>query len=282
MNALETAITDAFDRIVPIPPGGALSISEADLEAMYDGKFGVKPDLGWTPKLCKSLNYYSPDIYYETMVTRLVGEGCSWLDVGCGRNIFPHNRDLAGYLSRRAGLLFGIDPDENINDNDFVTESFQGMVEDCKTDHKFDLVTLRMVAEHIEHPRDSLQSISRMMKPGGLIVIYTPSKWAPMSVLARLTPIRVHHYFKRLLWNTEERDTFPVQYKMNTKKSLRRLFSGMGFREEYFDHLDDCRTFIENRLLLRGEISARNFMNKFGLHYPETCLLGVYRKPAEG
>lgn len=279
-DSLQAKITAAFDRIQPLSAGENVTLDENDLAALYDGKFGVKPDLGPGPKLNKSMGYYSPDIYYEALVAKLVNSGCEWLDVGCGRDIFPHNRDLASHLSKRAGFLFGVDPDENIKDNEFVHDRYQGMIEDSHIDRQFDVATLRMVAEHIADPQAAMSTLDRYVKPGGVIVVYTPNKWSPISVLAKFTPMAVHHFFKRLLWKTEERDTFPVEYKMNTRKTQQQLFAGLGYTPAYFEYVDDCRTFAGFLPLLRVEIGIRNLLQRLNLHYPENCLLAVYRKPA--
>ena len=37
----------------------------------------------------QSCNYYTPDDVYEALVAGLVCTGISWLDVGCGRELFP-------------------------------------------------------------------------------------------------------------------------------------------------------------------------------------------------
>jgi SAM-dependent methyltransferase len=226
------------------------------------------------------MNYYSPDIYYEALTTKLVFPGCRWVDVGCGRDIFPNNRDLAHFLARRAGFLYGIDPDDNVRSNEFVHDYFQGRAEECTAESDFDVVTLRMVAEHVEDPDASLTSIDRMLAPGGVIVIYTPYKWAPMSVMAKLSPMAVHHFLKKALWKTEKRDTFPVQYRMNTRRALQELFARLGYAEAFFEYLEDCRTFAATRALVRSEIAIKNILNRFNLKYPEACLLAVYRKPS--
>ncbi len=252
--------------------------SKDDLLAIYEGKYGNKPDLGWGPKMRLRFDYFTPDDHYEAIVNKLVVEGCTWADVGCGRDIFPSNKGLAESLSRRSSYLLGIDPDENIRDNPLLSEGFQGVIEDYVTNRQYDVVTLRMVAEHIADPKSAMTGIDKLIKHGGCVVIYTPNKWAPMSIWARSTPLSVHHFFKKILWNTEERDTFPVQFKMNTRNALCRLLQSSGFKEEYFSYLDDCRTFQKFSSLNSLELNARRMLNGMKLHYPENCLLGVYRK----
>jgi hypothetical protein len=135
-----------------------------------------------------------------------------------------------------------------------------------------------MVAEHIVDPEQSVSALSRLTAPGGRVVIYTVNKWSPASMVSALTTMGVHHVAKRMLWETEERDTFPAFYRMNTRGTLRALFEAAGFREEMFCFLDDCRSLGRWRSTYMAELLLWRFLKTMGLHYPETCLLGVYRK----
>ncbi len=254
------------------------TLTDDDLANIYDEKYGRKESLGWGPKLRMKFGYYSPDEYYEAAVAKLMTPQCAWIDVGCGRHIFPSNPELAKRLSNEAEYLLGVDPDENIQSNPFIHEAFQGPIEDVVQERDFDLVTFRMVAEHIENPVATLNTLNSILKPGGYVVIYTPHKYAPISIVAKYTPMKLHHTLKKIIWDTEERDTFPVQYKMNTHKDLKHLFYENGFEEIYFAHIDDCRATGKFYFLNYLELSVWKLLNKIGLHYPETCILTVCKK----
>lgn len=262
---------EASDRI-------GLTPSQEELTAVFDAKYRRAKELGWGPKLRLDFGYFVPDDYYEAIVAKLVLPGTWWADVGCGRFVFPSNEPLAKRLSDRCGFLFGIDPDPNIRDNKVISEAFEGVIEDCDTRHRFDLITLRMVAEHIQDPNRAIGRLGELLKPGGLVVIYTPNKWAPMSIIAALVPNRFHHRMKRLLWDVEERDTFPTAFRLNTRATLKRYCSRHGLDEVFFAHLDDCRTSLNSRWLNYLELSVQRGFRSLRFHYPENCLLGAYRK----
>jgi 2-polyprenyl-3-methyl-5-hydroxy-6-metoxy-1,4-benzoquinol methylase len=233
---------------------------------------------GWSPKMRLAFGYFTPDDYYEALVDELVRPGAHWADVGCGRDIFPTNPALAEELARRAGFVFGIDPDDNIQENRWLSERFQGLVEDCNTTRTFDVVTLRMVAEHVVEPARVMRRLAGLVRPGGHMVVYTPHRWAPVSVAASIVPFRLHNPLKRLLWKTEARDTFPTAYKLNTRAALRTHTQAAGFREVLFQAVDDCRTLAAFRWTSYLELSVQRFLRRAGLRYPETCLLGVYER----
>src|SRR5262249_26738167 len=83
---------------------------------------------------------------------------------------------------------------------------------------------------------------------------------------------------KATLWGTREVDTYPVAYKMNTRRSLRHVFRTHGFREVYFAYLSDCRTFFRFRILHYFELSLWHLLHRLNMTYPENCLLGVYER----
>jgi SAM-dependent methyltransferase len=231
-----------------------------------------------TPHMRLRFGYFTPDDYYEGLLAQLIQDGTTWLDVGGGRDVFPENPELARILARRCRLLVGVDPSENIQENSFVHERVQSVIEDYKREQGFDLATLRMVAEHLTRPSAAVAALARLVRPGGKVVIYTVNLWSPVALLAWLVPFSLHHTVKNLLWRTQENDSFPVVYAMNTRGRLRQLFARGGFKERFFAHLDDCRIFHRFRLLSLMETGSWKTLKAVGLRYPENCLLGVYER----
>ncbi|HUP10173.1 MAG TPA: nucleotide sugar dehydrogenase, partial [Caldimonas sp.] len=292
-GATPPAMVAASSAVAPTVPRGAaraipatgrldLTPTREELQAIFDVKYHQEGELGPGPRTRISYGYFNPDDHYEAIVSKLLQPGDAWADVGCGRDIFPSNRPLARQLAARSSYLYGVDPDPNIRDNPFITEGFEGLVEDCTTTRRFDLVTMRMVAEHIVYPARSLSRIADMLKPGGLLVVYTPNKWSPVPILTRLVPNAHHQKFKRMLWDTQERDTFPTAFRMNTRRHLRQHCAAQNLEEAFFTHLDDCRTFDSYRWLNHAELALQRLLRSVSIRYPENCLLGVYRKAAGG
>lgn len=248
------------------------------LEKMYGEKYGSSGQFDWGPRTRKFFGYYSPDDWYESVVRGLVTSETNWLDIGCGRDIFPSNKRLAKELSEKCASLVGVDPDATVNENPFLHRSHNVPIEDFESDSKFDLITLRMVAEHIANPDAVIDTIARAAKPSARIIIYTVNKYSPVPLITNLTPFRARHFVKKVLWQTEEKDTFPTAYLMNTRRTLARRMSKQGLQEELFLRLDDCRSFARWRVTLIIELLVRTICHAVRLPYPENCLLGVYRK----
>lgn len=256
----------------------AVQPSNDELTSMVLRKQGDRTRWGWGTRARFAFGYFTPDDYYECLVSKLVEPGCAWIDVGGGRDVFPNNRALATELAARCRRLVAVDPSETVDENPFAHQRVRMKIEDYTSGELFDLATLRMVVEHIENPESAVAALARLVELNGVVVIYTINRWSPVSLAAWLTPFWVHHPIKRLLWKTEEKDTFPVAYKMNTKGHLRQLFHASGFRERHFAYLDDCRTFHRFRALHYLELSLWRLLRTVGIHYPETCLLGVYQR----
>jgi 2-polyprenyl-3-methyl-5-hydroxy-6-metoxy-1,4-benzoquinol methylase len=230
----------------------------------------------------RAFAYFNPDDHYETLVTQLVESNTRWLDVGCGRTLFPSNKRLARVLAARCRELVGVDPAKTLAENPYVHRQIAAPIEAIGDAGPFDLVTLRMVAEHLERPDQVLASLARVTRPESLVIIYTVSKWSPVSIVSRVVPFTLHHPLKSLAWRVSQRDTHPVVYRLNTRRDLLRAFEQAGFQERFFAYLDDCRTSGRFPWLRFAELWLRRLLRRVHLRYPETCLLGVYERGRHG
>jgi SAM-dependent methyltransferase len=252
--------------------------SATDLASLAALKYGDLAAGGWGPRLRHRFGYFTPDDWYEAWVWHLVGAETNWLDVGCGRALFPSNDAAARVLAARCKCLTGLDPSDNIDDNPYVHRRAKCRLEDFVPAGTFDLITLRMVAEHVTDPAAAAGALARLAGPEAHVVIYTVNKWSPVSLIAAATPMSVHHAVKSVLWGGEERDNFPTAYKMNSRAALRTLFSSVGLEEVSFSYLSDTRA--TGRFLAANfvELSIWWLLRLAGATYPENCLLGVYHK----
>jgi SAM-dependent methyltransferase len=280
MSTAGVAEQDFALEAVPNDPTDTACPERAEIEAIFRMRHGDVHTAGWGPRTRFAFGYFTPDDVYQATVARLVQPGCRWIDVGGGRSPFPDNPRLAEALAARCGFLMGLDPDETLAENPYVHERAYAPLENYQSSEPFDLATLRMVAEHIAQPEQAVAALARLVRPGGKVVVYTVNRWSPIALASWLVPFGLHHPVKRLMWRTDERDTFPVAYRMNTRRQLAKLFAAHGFLESWFAHLDDCRTFHRFRWLHFLELSLQRLLRSLRLPYPETCLLGVYERTA--
>ena len=253
-------------------------LSAAAAERVFVDKYGPLDKHGWAPRRRFRFKFFLPAEVYEATVSGLVSDGCSWIDVGGGRTIFPHNPKLARQLVSRCSNVVAVDPSGNVHENPFVHERVQSFIEDYRTDRQFDVATLRMVVEHVEQPDRVVASLHRLLKPGGVAVVLTVNKWSPITLLSKVMPFGLHHPLKSFAWGGDEKDTFPVRYLMNTRRQLREHFTSHGFREAQFAYLDDLSAFGKFNLPNLVELSVWKALRAVGIRYPENNLLGIYQR----
>jgi SAM-dependent methyltransferase len=252
--------------------------SRAELESLFRQKYGSPESTGWSPRRRWRAGYFLPADVYEAVVSRTVFEGCDWLDVGGGHDIFPDNAALARTLVSRCRTVVAVDPSENVHDNTFAHERVRALIEDYRPARQFDVATLRMVVEHVVDPDAVAAALHRLLRPGGLAIVFTVNRWSPITLLSRATPFALHGPIKSVMWGGEDKDTFPVQYKMNSRRTLRRVFAAHGFEESAFAYLDDLSAFGFFKGLNSLELLVWRTLSSLHLRYPENCLLGVYRR----
>lgn len=251
----------------------------SDPQRLFEQKYGPAETRAWGPAMRWRWGYYNPDDRYEQQVARLVGPDTAWLDVGCGRHLFPSNRPLAEQLARTCRRLAGVDPDPTLAENPHVHERFSLAMDAFDGAEDFDLITLRMVAEHVEDPAAICAAIARSLRPGGICIIYTVHRFAPVPLLTRLIPMPLRHPLKRLLWGTARKDTFPTRFRLNCRSQLRRAMQSAGLAERSYELVDDCRTFAQFRIGQLLELSLWRCLKLLRLPFPERCILASYRKP---
>jgi 2-polyprenyl-3-methyl-5-hydroxy-6-metoxy-1,4-benzoquinol methylase len=257
---------------------GDLRLNECALNQVFLDKYGPITTAGPNVRRWHRLGYFTPDEYYESLVAKIVDHETSWLDVGCGRSVFPNNAALARKLAMRCRLLVGIDPDASIHSNTIVHRKVQTTIEEFEPGEPFDLVTLRMVAEHIPRPELLLDALVRLTHAKSIVVLITPNRFSPLSLAATLVPHRWHHALKKVAWQTRREDTFPVAYRLNSRKQLRRWFQAAGFKEVLYRNPADCSATWRFPRLHCLELALWKCFSRLGLIYPENCILAAFER----
>lgn len=254
--------------------------SQEEMQVYLKDRYRGSAQHGWRVRLRRRFGYIPAEFWYEAVVDRLVTPETDWIDIGGGKAVFPHDERLSATLASRCRTLVGIDPSENIEKNPFVHERARCTIEAYTADRRFDLATLRMVAEHVQDPQSAIASLARIMRPGGHVVVYTPNSRSVASIGARLMPQAWHPRIAGLLWRAKEEDVFPTMYLMNSHRRMKAWFEDGGFREVAFAHLDDCAALQRSRAGYALELASWRLMHSLGVRFPENNLLAVYQRPA--
>lgn len=164
--------------------------------------------------------------FFRRTVLTLVSPEAIVVDVGCGREA-----EFVRSIASSFAVAYGIDIEipEQITDGNLTL--LPGDADAIPLgDASVDIVTSIHMIEHVSDPASILQECKRILKPGGSILLYAPSKWYPPLVLGRLLPHRLRQLVNRAITGTPLNDTFPTYYRANTKRALIRLAESLGLR----------------------------------------------------
>lgn len=142
-------------------------------------------------------------------ITSHLPPGAAVLDVGCGRGVLLRELADRGYrvygTERSPEAVCGADPRAEIRCVPTLRHA-------AFSDGMFDLVIVWHVLEHLPDPRDTLQEIHRLLKPGGSAIIAVPnysswqSRWSGADWFHLDPPRHLFHFsmtaLERLLTET--------------------------------------------------------------------------------
>jgi ubiquinone/menaquinone biosynthesis C-methylase UbiE len=176
------------------------------------------------------LKYYPDHVghAFEQHIASIVRRDMRVLEIGAGSGTgLQHSFDLRG----RCAFYAGVDLDRRVLDNPSLDSAYVADATELPfKDETFDLVFHKMVAEHLEHPGKALLETARVLKPGGLLLFETPSRFYYPMLAAHWTPTWFHRVFVRTLGSgRSEVEVFPKFYRLNDQRTIRARCREAGF-----------------------------------------------------
>jgi SAM-dependent methyltransferase len=178
---------------------------------------------------------------FERRVEGLVADGGvqTLLDAGSGRTV-PVLRKFLGKVERLVGVelvpFTEVPPGIETHNADLGVLPL--------ADASVDLIMSRSVFEHLADPAAVYREFARVLRPGGRVVFLTANMWDYGTLVARLIPNRFHAKVVRFTEGREEEDTFPTEYKTNTRGAVRRLAADAGLGIESFEYLSQYPNYL--------------------------------------
>lgn len=163
---------------------------------------------------------------FSDVIHEYVRAGDVMLDAGCGSGrVFQYHFDA----HQRPQLIVGVDvTDEPLGNRNIDAAARADLARLPFNDATFDIVISSHVAEHLTQPELVFGELSRVLKPGGRLLILTPNRWHYVTVSSALLPHSFHLKFNTSR-GVDAHDIFPTVYRANTARRLRSLYDSAGF-----------------------------------------------------
>ena len=202
----------------------------------------MKPDAaldGPVPEPVKELwEYFYPDYrptLFEDLLYGRVNRNDHVLEVGAGSGQ-GNQRHFA--LGGRVARYAGVDPDPRILNNPYLDEAYVGHAESLPfPDASFNVVFHCFVAEHFASPVVCNFETARVLKPGGVLLFITPSRFYYPMLIAHMTPHWFHTlYVRRFGSGRASHEVFPTFYRLNDDTAISGQLERFGFDVEIQHH----------------------------------------------
>lgn len=245
----------------------------ASREPLFEGRLSDSVRGLW-------LRYYpvSRHQYFRDLLNNNIHPTDYVLEIGAGSGRFNQNYFD---LREKVALYVGVDPDKSVLRNPYLGEAYQCTADSLPfPDDSFDVAFHYYVAEHFEEPTACHREIARVLKPGGLLLFQTPSRfWYPMLV-ARMTPQWFHEFYVRHFGSGRTgNEILPTYYRFNDDLAIREQLKSCGFACEldYRSVAPGYLRFSRPSFLL-GVLFERTIEKRFP--HLRGVIIGVARKKA--
>jgi SAM-dependent methyltransferase len=221
---------------------------------------------------------------YAAMLRAILSAGSGrWLDLGCGHNFLPPwmpHQDLTPQLGRWA--VAGIDLDEQaIRRHAALRHRVLGNIERLPfRDGAFDFVSANMVVEHVAEPAELFVELSRVLAPGGTLLIHTPNVQGYTTLLTLAVPASLRAPLAGVLLNRRAEDVYPTYYRANSADAIRGLANRSALAVQSLRFIDSSPQFIRIPPLMAAELLLVRLLRRTALAHYRPCILAAFSKPA--
>jgi SAM-dependent methyltransferase len=171
---------------------------------------------------------------YASLIAEHLSSHTLWLDAGCGSRLLETDMDpLENWLAAHCKSIFGMDV--KITSHRNTKSLLQGSLYKLPfAENSVDLITCRMVVEHLDRPAKAFAEMARCLHPGGALIVITPNLLNyGIFGNAIATKVMPESLRLRIVHESDSRANeaiFPVCYKANTMPRLVGLMSSSGLQ----------------------------------------------------
>jgi len=205
---------------------------------------------------------------YADKLSELSGEYEVWLDVGCARNVII--KDFPARFS--IGIDLEVHPKLE-NRERFIKGSlenlpFRGAV--------FDLLSAHFVVEHLDYPDLVFREFSRVVKPGGCLLIRTTNRLNYAFFLASVIPTKLKRRIIRSVYGKQV-DVYQTRYRLNSTVAFKRISLTSGLILETIILNENLH--LLHPLIFAVSLVLERILSIGPLRNLKNTIIAVYRKP---
>jgi SAM-dependent methyltransferase len=255
----------------------------------YTDRYLGRGSYEWLCRILGPQQEWTQRIYVK-LLKELVGPKTRWLEAGCGHQVSGGWTAADGRTTvQQAELVVGCDADRpSVCKHRSIQNTVVSRLEQLPfADNTFNLVTLNMVAEHLQDPQATFTELARVLAADGRLIVNTPNIASYYLALMRLgkflLPQCVVLRLIRLLEYREPDDVFPTYYRANTRKRLRELALAAKLVEERVLLVTDKPLFYFFAPLCALEMLLTRVLIRLGFgQFTASSILAVYRRVGNG
>ncbi len=219
----------------------------------------------------KKSHYVYRDILLQNL---LENNGGVWFDAGGGYNTGLNKEDYK--LLKNIKLISSDRDEESLRKNKFADKLINCDLEKIPLkDNSVDIISLRMVAEHLENPEEVLKELSRILKIGGKLMIYTPNINNYLNFIAKHFPNFYKEKIKKKMWQMEEEDIYPGYYLLNRRDKIKSALKKYNLKEKKFYYIPAMASEKRNTIYYLEFLLVHilNILKIFNMN-----IIGIYEK----
>ncbi len=211
---------------------------------------------------------------YARLVGRYVTPQTTVLDAGCGRG------GVIELYWEKVKQAVGLDADlSSLIEHRCLEGLVRGDLERLPFPSVcFDLILCSWLMEHLTTPDVVFEELARVLRPGGHLVLLAPNAWNYVTLGQRLAPRRFHKWLTRRIYGRDDKDTFPLAYRANTRRALDSKLRRVGLVNEEFHFVGDPSYVAGNDLLFRLAVWWERISDWSPLRHTKVHLVASYVK----
>ncbi|OGY58497.1 MAG: hypothetical protein A3H06_02140 [Candidatus Colwellbacteria bacterium RIFCSPLOWO2_12_FULL_44_13] len=211
-------------------------------------------------------------LYFGEYLKRFIKDQ-TVLDAGCGAG------GLISEFKTLAKTLIGVDSDsEALSNNHIVDQKILGDLENLpQQENSIDIVSCEFVLEHLRSPERVFAEFARVLKPGGRLIFLTPNHYNPIMILSRITPLTIHHLFRKYFLKRTEKP-YKTYYAANSYNTIIKLGAEVGLVVGEIKRAGNPEYLCFSKLTVLPSVLLEKIINRSSLDFLKMYLVGYLVK----